>query len=367
MSPQISKFTRKNNNTKKTKINKFPLTFSLIFIMVWLIMDWKNKNVKPKFTDAVVAVTYRCNSQCVMCDVWKKNPQIEKELKADYYSKLPQTIKNVNISGGEPFLRNDLKEIIKIINKTCHYPEIVISTNGLLPEVIGQQTKKILEVSKGNIGVAVSLDGLGEIHNKIRGINHAFRKAIDTIHTLKKIGIKKLKISFTASNLNINQLEKIYQLSKKLNVEFTLAAAHNSKILFGQNKKIIDIDELNKKLYWLTQKEIKSYSLKRWLRAYFTHGLICFLSTGKRILPDYSGIKSFYLDPYGNIFPSVVSDQKMGNIKEIKNFEEISRIEPNQIQPSWMICTSRTAIKSHWIKAGLWILKNKIKSNLIFL
>ncbi|MCD6283649.1 radical SAM protein, partial [bacterium] len=183
---------------------------------------------KLGFEDAVIAVTYRCNSRCRMCDIWKKNPGIENELQLSDYYKLPQTLKNVNISGGEPFLKENLEEIIEAINKTCNFPKIIISTNGLLPEIITEKTRKILKLQKNNIGIAVSIDGIGENHNRIRGIDNAFDKAIETLVSLKKLKVKNLKIAFTAGDYNINQLKKVYQLSRKLNVEFSLAVVHSS-------------------------------------------------------------------------------------------------------------------------------------------
>ena len=316
---------------------------------------------KSEFEDAVIAVTYRCNSRCRMCDIWKKNPDIKNELQPSDYYKLPQTLKNVNISGGEPFLKENLEEIIEVINKTCNFPKIIISTNGLLPEIITEKTKKILKLQKSNnIGIAVSIDGIGENHNRIRGIDNAFDKAIETLVSLKKLKVKNLKIAFTAGDYNVNQLKKVYQLSRKLNVEFSLATVHSSEFFFGK-KEVPNIRKLKNELYWLMENEIKSYSLKRWLRAYFTYGMIYFLSTKKRILPDYSGIKSFYLDPYGNIFPSVVSSYKMGNIKEIRDFSEIRKIRVQDNPSNWMICTARASMKLHWMKVGMWILKNRLR------
>jgi len=315
---------------------------------------------KLGFEDAVIAVTYRCNSRCRMCDIWKKNPDIENELQPSDYYKLPQTLKNVNISGGEPFLKENLEEIIEAINKTCNFPKIIISTNGLLPEIITEKTRKILKFQKSNIGIAVSVDGIGENHNRIRGIDNAFDKAIETLISLKKLKVKNLKIAFTAGDYNVNQLKKVYQLSKKLSVEFSLAVVHSSEFFFGK-KKVSNINKLKNELYWLMKNEIKSYSLKKWLRAYFTYGMIYFLSTKKRILPDYSGIKSFYLDPYGNVFPSVVSSYKMGNIKEIRDFSEIKKIRVQDNPSNWMICTARVSMKLHWMEVGMWILKNRLK------
>ncbi len=77
-------------------------------------------------TDAVIAVTYKCNSKCVMCDIWKK-PAC-KEIEPRLYAKLPGSLKYINISGGEPFLRKNLPEVIAVLSATCNEPRIGIST-----------------------------------------------------------------------------------------------------------------------------------------------------------------------------------------------------------------------------------------------
>ena len=63
--------------------------------------------------EAVIAVTYNCNARCMMCNIWKEKPG--REVETSTYNKLPTTLKTINISGGEPFLRKDLPEIINII------------------------------------------------------------------------------------------------------------------------------------------------------------------------------------------------------------------------------------------------------------
>ncbi|MBT4071635.1 MAG: radical SAM protein, partial [Candidatus Magasanikbacteria bacterium] len=54
--------------------------------------------------DCVLGVTYNCNSRCTMCNIWKiKNSP---ELPVKEYEKLPRSLRDINISGGEPFLRD---------------------------------------------------------------------------------------------------------------------------------------------------------------------------------------------------------------------------------------------------------------------
>jgi len=95
------------------------------------------------------------------------------------------------------------------------------------------------------------------------------------------------KISFTLGDSNINQLKKVYRLSRELGVEFGLAVYHNSAHYFGKNdNQIVNIGRIKRELNWLIEQELKSFSLKRWVRAYFTWAMIEFLETDQRVLPD---------------------------------------------------------------------------------
>ena len=64
--------------------------------------------------DAVIAVTHRCNAHCVMCNVWKSRRR--DELQPEHMGKLPASLKTINLSGGEPFLRADLPEFVVLLS-----------------------------------------------------------------------------------------------------------------------------------------------------------------------------------------------------------------------------------------------------------
>ncbi len=316
--------------------------------------------------DAVLAITYLCNSRCKMCSIWQKKPQ--KELNPEEYLKLPKSLKDINISGGEPFLRNDLVEIIQNVKKSCPKARIIISTNGFLSEVIYRQMKKILEIDS-NIGIAISVDGIGKIHNEIRGVNNGYQKVLKSIENLKLLKVKSIKIAFTAMGENIKEMEKVYNFAQEQNLEFTCAAAQNSEHYFGAaNQKIQNKEDLKNQFEKIISQELKKNNFKNFARAYFTYGLCKFALKQKRILPCQAAKDFFFLDPQGNIYPCPVSNLIIGNIKEEK-FEKIwqsakakeIRKKIKNCQKCWMICTARTSIKKHLLKVFVWIVKSKIK------
>ncbi|MDO9509839.1 MAG: radical SAM protein [Candidatus Magasanikbacteria bacterium] len=317
--------------------------------------------------DCVLGLTYRCNSRCVMCDIWKIKDY--PELSLAQFEKLPSSLRDINLSGGEPFLRNDLPEIVKIVVKKCPQARIVISTNGFATDLIVKHMKDILKI-KPDIGVAVSIDGLNSVHDEMRGISGGFEKAITTVKELKKLGMTNLRLGFTVMEKNINQLSKVYDLTRELGIEFTHSFAQSSDFYFGgkQNEIHPREDLLKREYNYLINKELKSWNLKKWLRAYFAYGMYNFITSKTPILDNAPGREFFFLDPNGTVYPSVVHNVPMTNINELENLENFWCSEKAQEKreeidalkiPVWMICTARTAIKKHPLKVIWWIFKHK--------
>lgn len=160
-------------------------------------------------------VTWKCNCKCIMCDVWKKKNSDDLTLKEieNIFSQLKQ-IDAIRISGGEPFLRKDLAEIINIIDKTTHPKIIHITTNGLLTNQIIDVLKKVKPIRK--VHLKVSIDDVKSEHDKIRGINGAYDMAIRTV---EKVSILRDELHFY---LGVNQT---IVNEKGLNAYFMLKSA----------------------------------------------------------------------------------------------------------------------------------------------
>jgi len=322
-------------------------------------------------TDAVVAVTYRCNSKCIMCDIWKK-PKCE-ELEPHVYSKLPNSLKSVNITGGEPFLRKDLSEIISIVSNTCNKVNIGISSNGLLTDRIEECMKTVLTNKIKNVSINISIHGIGKFHDDVMGINGAFEKAINTVQMLKNMGIKDLGIAYTATNHNIDQLYHVIELAKKLNVQYTFAGiAHSSDLMFkSKNEPIANLELLHNQLNVLTEEHLKSFYPKNWGRAYIDSGNYYHAKTGKRKIQCGAGSSLLFLTPNGDIHPCNVLDWNFGNLKN-ESFNNIWLSENankfrndinihNCPNPCWMLCTVFPYMRKNKLNCISWILENKIK------
>lgn len=85
--------------------------------------------MSEKKLNGTVIVTYRCNARCSMCSRYKKPSRPDEEISIETIKKLPKMY-FTNITGGEPFIRTDLKDIVRELYKKSD--RIVISTNGFL-------------------------------------------------------------------------------------------------------------------------------------------------------------------------------------------------------------------------------------------
>lgn len=322
----------------------------------------------PQPTHAVIAVTYNCNSRCRMCNIWKRKP--EKEISPKVLAKLPKSLDDINISGGEPFLRNDLVEILDIVFERCNPSKLVISTNGLLPEVITGKIREIMDKSYGDkVEIAVSLDGIGEIHNYNRGISDAYDRVMKTVDSLQSIGFEKIGAGYTFVKGTESGFAGVKKLANTKNLNLGVTIAHNSENYFGtQDNENPDSAEIEKQLTPLIKDKLKTWQKNELGKSYYLHGSVEYAKTGKPILPCSALRDAFFMDPKGYIYPCNILNDPIGNLvdndfQSIWTSDEAQKVREvvgNCPTPCWMVCTAKPAIKKHKLKALVWLIKNKI-------
>jgi MoaA/NifB/PqqE/SkfB family radical SAM enzyme len=127
-------------------------------------------------------VTGECNLSCEHCFYWQRLNRHEEitleQIKAAFGSF--GRIKNLLLSGGEPFLRNDLLEICNFFNRNNRVAFISIPTNGSLPGLIASKAEEILSNLDVALTIGLSLDGMEDYHDRLRGKDGLFEKVIET-------------------------------------------------------------------------------------------------------------------------------------------------------------------------------------------
>lgn len=320
--------------------------------------------------DAVLALSYRCNARCVMCSIWKVKPG--PEIKPEIYRRLPAGLRDINLSGGEPFLRPDLPEIVAAVKEACPRARLTLISNGLLPEKIGQVLPLLYRLEP-DLGLGFSLDGLGAVHDRVRGVPGAYRRVRRSLEFARAAGFRDVRFSFTQTRSNPGALAEVYALCRELGLELSATVAHDSALYFRTPADAAPEDGwLRRDLTGIIRQELTSFSPKRWARAYFDSGLLEFAEQGRRRLPCRAGQAVFFLDPCGQVYPCPVLNQKMGSLAEA-SFDELWQSPAaaearRQVvkceQGCWMVCTVRSAMYRHPAKVLGWIARHKLQSHL---
>ena len=219
------------------------------------------------------------------------------------------------------------------------------------------------------IGIRISIEGLEKTNNEIRGLEDGFNKGYTTLLKLKEMGMQDVGFGMTVQDKNADDLVPLYKLSDELNMEFATASLHNS-FYFVESKNVIkDRPMVAKNFEDLVNELLKSNSPKKWFRAYFNHGLINYIYSGKRLLPCDMSFDTFFIDPYGDVMPCNGTKEKevMGNLNE-KTWDELWNSEEAEKVRSkvrccdrncWMIGSVSPAMHKYIHKPALWVIKHK--------
>lgn len=319
-------------------------------------------------TDMCVIVTYRCPMQCKMCDIWQNPTEKSKEITPEEMQILPK-VNFINITGGEPFVREDLEEIVRVAFTKAS--RVVISTSGWFEDRVIKLAERF-----PNIGIRISIEGLSEKNDELRGRDGGFDKGLRTLLTLKEMGVKDIGFGITVSNNNSSDMLSLYQLAKSMNLEFATAAFHNSYYFHKDDNIITNKEIVCNDFKKLVELQLKDNSPKSWFRAFFNMGLINYIEGNRRMLPCEAGLVNFFVDPYGEVYPCNGLEDKfwkdsMGNIRQVDTFDKIWYSEKanlvrekvaNCSKNCWMVGTASPVMKKYIRHPLGWVLKNKFNS-----
>jgi len=296
---------------------------------------------KTKPLSLTVSITQKCNSKCKTCNIWKdkrSNPQTN-ELSIDEYETiirhLGKTVIWYTLSGGEPFLRSDIVEIVRLIKKYSNPKVLIIPTNALLTNRIIKNTELILNtISPGtSLIVNLSLDGVGEKHDDIRGIKGNFLNFLETFRALKDLkkaypNSFELGVHSVVSRFNVGFLLDIFTYIKNdLGPDsYICEIAENREELLNVTDDITPPIDFYEKSIRPLQQEIRDSLLQnkgltgiiQAFRLKYYDYVITEMREKKRIIPCYAGRVSAQISPWGDVWPCCILAYKadMGNLRD---------------------------------------------------
>ena len=281
-------------------------------------------------------VTRRCNAQCPFCFYLKAEDRTQPgdELTLAEINQLSSSLNRLlwlAFSGGEIFLRKDLPEISRVFYKNNRPSIMLYPTNGLLPERITEMTEQILkDCPKSTITVKLSLDGLGEAHDRLRNTPGSFVKTMETYTMLSGLLEKyrhfELGVNTVFFSGNQDAMDEIIDFVSSMEGIKT----HTISLVRGDicDKTFLNIDmekyrhaidrlEQNlkqketSKLYRFKGARIKAAQdiLQRDLISRTFH-------EQKRLIPCYAGSLNLVIREDGEVYPCEILSRSLGNVRD---------------------------------------------------
>jgi Predicted Fe-S oxidoreductases len=261
------------------------------------------------------------------------------DLSLDEIEKIFKSMKPVyffNLSGGEPFLRKDLPDIVALACKYLRPRVIHTPTNAILSDRIIKNTDEIISIvraydSSVPFTVKPSIDGVGDLHDEIRGVKGNFEQLLKTINGLRKLEDKydnfHLELGTVISNFNIDHLEEIEDFVHSLGVEsYRNEVAECRTEFFNLKDPITPPAEVYQRLIKDFSRKVEENIASKKNLAKMTEALRVvyyniagkILAEQRQVIPCYAGISNVHINYDGGVWPCCVLgyEKQMGNLRE---------------------------------------------------
>ncbi|MBS3151728.1 radical SAM protein [Candidatus Woesearchaeota archaeon] len=295
-------------------------------------------------------VTNRCNARCKHCFIDFDHPDVFKgELSLEEIEKLTKSfgrsMLNVNLTGGEPFLRKDFFEIVKLYFNNANIKSVYITTNGMFTKLTKDFLDKFIASRiNGNMIISFSIDNFEQQHDENRRVKGLYQNTLRTYELVKSYNKPNImaNIAITVTDHNYDKVIDLYHYLKneKGVNSFTAIAMREEGVI-----KNID-PEIKKRIYETYIKLtslIQEDMLKRETKGY-KDGLQGTLLNAKNMIM-YKNIADTYMRPKyishcpagalfgviwanGIVYPCEILNKPLGNLRDYgMNFMELWKNE----------------------------------------
>ena len=219
--PQMSTLTRINRHAK---LSLFALN--------------QRKRATPPFM--IVFINSICNLTCEHCFYWRNLNQRD-DLTFEEFRKLSLELgefENLNLSGGEPFIRSEFADICGLFLGHNKVKRIYVPTNGYFTERTETQLKQVFQSeSLQSFACEISLDGMPEYHDRFRGNPKSFAKAMETYDMLAEMKKREPRLLIHANTVAMSEnMEEAWRLTEYLHQRCPAMEHHNLAIIRGDRK-----------------------------------------------------------------------------------------------------------------------------------
>jgi MoaA/NifB/PqqE/SkfB family radical SAM enzyme len=262
-----------------------------------------------------------------MCDVWKTRSEDELSVSdwtQTFADPLFQQMRYVGISGGEPTLRKDLVELVGVaLQSFPKLQKLTITTHGFHPQRwkhMGGRIKALCSRHGVGLVVNVSLDGVGEVHDQVRGIPDGFSKVESTIRILRELEIP-IQIQSTIITQNIFHLPRLEKYLSDNQINDSIFRLGVEVPRLDNQSSIIDVQlsEDQKSFFadYISSKIESDPEVKPARRLFYSDLNIRLIDQSSRLAPCFFQNEGILITALGDMYHCSISTEKIGNVNHV--------------------------------------------------
>lgn len=275
-----------------------------------------------------VNVNLRCNTKCAMCSIWELKSSHAlglDEFQKIFSDPIYERVEYIILAGGEPTLRNDLPEIVALMHQCMpRLKKLMIASNVINRASVQKQYPRIARYCadhKIRLTLGVSLDGVGELHDRVRGVPGAFEKVMENVQFMKDLQKDvpfNMSIDPTIFSMNVHEMQRLQDLAEQLHlpITFQFAAVADDYYHNRNLEQVLTTDEPGRKsIIQFLKQRICEASLFDALACYYTEVIRRAEGATTRSLPCPFTNQGLLLNPDGTL-QYCHNSQTIGNALE---------------------------------------------------
>lgn len=269
-------------------------------------------------------VTDNCNARCVMCDVWKENVLDDmsvEQLRAVLAQPFFRNLEHVGISGGEPFLRADLLQVVEAFCELPKLASLSITSHGF--NFIRHQMNgpKIVALAKQRgvpFTINISIDGVGEVHDRVRRVPNGFIKLQRTIDLYRDMGVRVLA-QCTVSKYNLYNLAELDAWIRERGIDIIYRISTTiERLANGKTMESVELDANERSFFadFLAYSGVIERTSNPARRLFYRQLVDTLQTNARRAAPCYYQNEAVLLSSRGDVFQCSIVDNAVCNALE---------------------------------------------------
>ena len=292
---------------------------------------WKRRPIQLTFF-----VTRKCNARCPFCFYLAGADPPATHVPELSLPEIEQVASSLGellwlaFSGGEIYLRKDLVEISRVFYARNRPAIMLLPTNGLLPELIAEQTGRILSACTNSVvAVKLSLDGVGEAHDRLRGTPGGFAKVMQTYERLAPLLARhpnfELGINTVFCHGNQERMDDIVDFVAGLKHVRTHTISLVRGDLADPSHKQVDLDRYERAVARLEHRaragaapmyRFRGARLKAAQDILQRRLILRTAQEERRLVPCHAGRLNLVLGESGEVYPCETRTASLGNVRD---------------------------------------------------